>query len=138
MEDFDSDLIIQLQTLSEKHDFLIFEDRKFADIGVFYRHRSCSIVSLTQNFRQYRNPSVLSWCPQNLILGTPYKRARSSRPWGRCWSQIHRPSYRSWSSPLSGNVLGRESRNRRIYFCDSRDGPSEQRFRGRFHRDEPG
>ncbi|EJD01226.1 orotidine-5'-monophosphate decarboxylase [Fomitiporia mediterranea MF3/22] len=33
IEDFDDDLIEQLQELSRKHDFLIFEDRKFADIG---------------------------------------------------------------------------------------------------------
>jgi len=33
VEDFDHDLIVQMQALSEKHDFLIFEDRKFADIG---------------------------------------------------------------------------------------------------------
>ncbi|KAH7929416.1 Orotidine 5'-phosphate decarboxylase [Leucogyrophana mollusca] len=33
IEDFDSTVIDRLQELSKKHDFLIFEDRKFADIG---------------------------------------------------------------------------------------------------------
>ena len=33
VEDFDEDLIIRLQRLSEQHNFLLFEDRKFADIG---------------------------------------------------------------------------------------------------------
>lgn len=33
VEDYDSDLIQQLKKLAQKHDFLIFEDRKFSDIG---------------------------------------------------------------------------------------------------------
>ncbi|EKM80136.1 hypothetical protein AGABI1DRAFT_120163 [Agaricus bisporus var. burnettii JB137-S8] len=33
LEDFDSNLINKLVELSKKHDFVIFEDRKFADIG---------------------------------------------------------------------------------------------------------
>lgn len=32
--DFDNQTIIELQRLAEKHDFLLYEDRKFADIGM--------------------------------------------------------------------------------------------------------
>ena len=46
VEDFDWDLIEQLSALSIKHKFLIFEDRKFADIGT-----SPVLALLTQETR---------------------------------------------------------------------------------------
>ena len=39
IEDFDQDLIIQLQRLAEEKNFLLFEDRKFADIGNTVKHQ---------------------------------------------------------------------------------------------------
>lgn len=39
ISDFDLDLIQQLQQLAQKHQFLIFEDRKFADIGSTVQHQ---------------------------------------------------------------------------------------------------
>jgi len=39
VEDFDTELITELQRLSEKHNFLLFEDRKFADIGNTVKHQ---------------------------------------------------------------------------------------------------
>lgn len=39
VSDFDQDLVTQLQQLAEQHDFVIFEDRKFADIGNTVKHQ---------------------------------------------------------------------------------------------------
>jgi len=39
IDDFDQHLLIQIQQLAAKHDFVIFEDRKFADIGNTVKHQ---------------------------------------------------------------------------------------------------
>lgn len=39
IEDFDQDLVIQLKKIAEKNNFLIFEDRKFADIGYIVKNQ---------------------------------------------------------------------------------------------------
>lgn len=49
IEDFDLDLIDQLQILAHRHNFLIFEDRKFADIGETVKHQfSKGIFKISQ------------------------------------------------------------------------------------------
>lgn len=42
IDDFDKDLIVQLQALAQKHNFLLFEDRKFSDIGNTVKHQFIS------------------------------------------------------------------------------------------------
>ena len=43
IEDFEPSLIERLQELSANHDFVIFEDRKFADIGSYLSYRIYNI-----------------------------------------------------------------------------------------------
>ncbi|KAI9206603.1 Orotidine 5'-phosphate decarboxylase domain-containing protein [Polychytrium aggregatum] len=44
VDDFDQDLVDRLVALAKEHDFLIFEDRKFADIGNTVKHQYASGV----------------------------------------------------------------------------------------------
>ncbi|KAJ3921511.1 orotidine-5'-monophosphate decarboxylase [Lentinula edodes] len=66
IEDFDQSLVQQLQDLSIKHDFVIFEDRKFADIGNTVALQYSSGVHKIANWSHITNahpvpgPSIIS------------------------------------------------------------------------------
>ncbi|KAJ3774472.1 orotidine-5'-monophosphate decarboxylase [Lentinula raphanica] len=66
LEDFDYSLIQRLQDLSVKHDFVIFEDRKFADIGNTVALQYSSGVHKIANWSHITNahpvpgPSIIS------------------------------------------------------------------------------
>ncbi|KAJ3812172.1 orotidine-5'-monophosphate decarboxylase [Lentinula lateritia] len=66
IEDFDQSLVQQLQDMSIKHDFVIFEDRKFADIGNTVALQYSSGVHKIANWSHITNahpvpgPSIIS------------------------------------------------------------------------------
>lgn len=57
LEDFSEQVAQTLKDLSDKHDFLIFEDRKFADIGNTVKHQYGGQLSLKPVF-YFSEPSV--------------------------------------------------------------------------------
>lgn len=49
VDDFDQDLVDQLTALAKRHDFMIFEDRKFADIGEWRMAMSPAVLAHVQS-----------------------------------------------------------------------------------------
>lgn len=125
IEDFSEDLVTELVKLSEQLDFLIFEDRKFADIGkllflmsssTFIRgqvtHLSLALLyplylcyTLILSSRKHRRTPVLFRSPSPIHLGTPNKRPPHPGRRYNNRSLLHRFTSRSRTSPLSRNVL---------------------------------
>jgi orotidine-5'-phosphate decarboxylase len=59
IEDFTPDLAIKLSDLSKKHDFMIFEDRKFADIGNTVKLQYSSGIYKIASWSHFTNAHVL-------------------------------------------------------------------------------
>src|SRR6185312_2051041 len=95
IEDFDEDLIVKLHALSESNDFMIFEDRKFADIGaVLVNIVYAQALNSTRLFRvllndqitfihgkqdrKHSRSTILVRRLRNIIMGTYYQRPYNS------------------------------------------------------------
>jgi orotidine-5'-phosphate decarboxylase len=59
IEDFTPDLTIKLSQLAKKHDFMIFEDRKFADIGNTVKLQYSSGIYQISSWSHFTNAHVL-------------------------------------------------------------------------------
>lgn len=74
LEDFDETVAPALTELAKKHDFVIFEDRKFADIGNswFFNWGQLAGRKLTLSFhatRKHGQAPVRSWRLQDCVVG---------------------------------------------------------------------
>ena len=59
ISDFDASFVSKLQALAERHDFILFEDRKFADIGNTVKHQYQDSVFNIADWAQITNAHLL-------------------------------------------------------------------------------
>jgi len=60
LDDFDTDFVVRLQKLAEEKNFLLFEDRKFSDIGHIVKHQYAGGIYRIADWAHVTNAHVVS------------------------------------------------------------------------------
>ena len=105
IDDFSERTIRELQKISQRKHFLIFEDRKFGDIGSKFHSIICQIRNIKLNKSLDRHPAVpiCSRSPSHSPMGASHKRPPLARALYNSIPPIRRTLYACFPQPISSH-----------------------------------